>query len=108
MLTNTTHSGFLELAKYPLLEIGGHTRDHYDLGGNLRVKDIEEQIFSDRIQLQNWCGRKVKWFAYPLEAQKLFFNFPKNSGSAGYEAPLPSSLSESCLTRIYFLLGVMH
>ena len=105
-LQTLTHSGFLELAKYPLLEIGGHTRDHYDLGGNLRDKDIEEQIFSDRIQLQNWSGREVKWFAYPFGGTKnCSLISQKVVASAGYEAAFTIQSKRVLPSQNLFFVG---
>ena len=86
-LRTLTHSGFSELAKHPLIELGGHTWDHYDLGSNLSESDINKQIVSDRMQLQDWSGEEVKWFAYPFGAsQNCSLCSQEAVSSAGYEA----------------------
>ena len=105
-LQTLTHNGFVELAKYPLIEIGGHTRDHCDLGGNLSDKDFEEQIFLDRIQLQNWSGKKVKWFAYPFGATRnCSLISQKVVASAGYDAAFTIESKRVLPGQNLFLVG---
>jgi peptidoglycan/xylan/chitin deacetylase (PgdA/CDA1 family) len=51
-----------DLARHPLFEVGGHTRNHVDLG---RVPDRDE-VAEDRATLEDWVGAAVRWFAYPF------------------------------------------
>jgi len=55
-----------ELAAHPLVEIGGHTVTHPDLGAVSDPAVLESEIGVDRRRLEDWTGRPVRWFAYPF------------------------------------------
>jgi len=59
-----TASELLRLADSPLIEIGGHTRTHADLGGLSRAQAARE-IGGGRRDLIEMTGRDVRSFAYP-------------------------------------------
>lgn len=59
-----TSSELLRLAASPLIEIGGHTRTHADLGGLSRAQASGE-IGGGRRDLIEMTGRDVRSFAYP-------------------------------------------
>lgn len=47
------------------VDIGGHTRGHVDLGGNLRVQQLKDEIAGCKHQLEDVIDRKVRYFAFP-------------------------------------------
>jgi peptidoglycan/xylan/chitin deacetylase (PgdA/CDA1 family) len=59
-----TEAEFLQLAKSPLIEIGGHTRTHADIS-RLSVEQAANEIAGGRRDLIEMTGREVRSFAYP-------------------------------------------
>lgn len=63
------------LAAHPLFDIGSHTVHHIDLGAASADAELDAEIGGDRRRLEDWIGRRVRWFAYP-------FGQPENTSSA--------------------------
>lgn len=55
-----------ELAAEPLFEIGGHTRDHVDLGQAAAPEELRAQIADDKAALEQIGGRPLRFFAFPF------------------------------------------
>ena len=55
-----------ELAAHRLFEVGGHTRNHVDLGRVADRRIAREEIAGDRVRLEDWLATRVRWFAYPF------------------------------------------
>jgi peptidoglycan/xylan/chitin deacetylase (PgdA/CDA1 family)/2-polyprenyl-3-methyl-5-hydroxy-6-metoxy-1,4-benzoquinol methylase len=53
-----------QLARHPLITIGGHTMTHPLLASLPRERQLEE-IRGCRLRLNEWLGTPVRWFAYP-------------------------------------------
>ncbi|HJQ80512.1 MAG TPA: polysaccharide deacetylase family protein [Lacipirellulaceae bacterium] len=47
------------------VDIGGHTRGHVDLGGNLSVHQLKDEIVGCKHQLEEVINRNVRFFAFP-------------------------------------------
>lgn len=65
-LVPLTREQLLDLAAHPLFEIGSHTVHHVDLGRGRDGEMLEDEIERDRQQLEEWTGKRVRWFAYPF------------------------------------------
>jgi peptidoglycan/xylan/chitin deacetylase (PgdA/CDA1 family) len=76
-----------ELAQDPLVEIGGHTSNHLDLGSNIRGEIWHWEVEEDKKSLEAMTGKRVRYFSYPYGMEK---NIPNNAGDllikCGYEA----------------------
>lgn len=53
------------------VDLGAHTRTHVDLGRVTDPRAIEDEIVGSRSDLEDWIGRRVRYFAFP-------FGLPKN------------------------------
>ncbi len=62
-----TNDQLIELSKSPLVEIGGHTRNHIYLkdASNDVVKD---EVISGKMELEKMINRRIDTFAYPFGA----------------------------------------
>lgn len=53
-----------EASRNPLITIGGHTMNHFST-----VKSTDEELYNElnesKIILEQWTGKKIKYFAYP-------------------------------------------
>jgi peptidoglycan/xylan/chitin deacetylase (PgdA/CDA1 family) len=47
------------------VEIGGHTRSHVDLGGDLSVEQLVKEIAGGKQDLEKMIGQSVHYFAFP-------------------------------------------
>lgn len=71
-----------EIAQEPLIDIGGHTTHHIDLGRPIPREELYEEIVHDKEKIEQWIGKKIVWFAYPFgaprnissTAQKILFD----------------------------------
>lgn len=55
-----------DLASNPLFEIGGHTKNHVDLGKSYFHQELEKEIRDDKKDLENMVGKAINFFAYPF------------------------------------------
>ncbi len=53
-----------QLARHPLMTIGGHTKTHPKLS-KLSEHEAREEIIGGKKQLEDWLGQAVRHFAYP-------------------------------------------
>lgn len=99
LLTPLTLSGLRDIARQPGFEIGSHTHSHVDFSAISDQAIAENEIGRDVEQLEDWSGRRVRFFAYP------FGNWPQILSPArqcveraGFEAAfsiIPSFLNSS-------------
>lgn len=54
-----------DISNCRLFEIGGHTKNHVDLGSMNNIAKINDEIIGDQDKLSKWTGKPVRWFAYP-------------------------------------------
>jgi peptidoglycan/xylan/chitin deacetylase (PgdA/CDA1 family) len=54
-----------ELAKHPLIELGGHTDSHVCLAV-LSEGEAHSEVNQGRQSIEEWSGRRIKTFAYPF------------------------------------------
>ena len=62
----------IDISQCPLFEIGSHTKNHVNLGNILNEGIYEKEIEEDRLQLEDWTGAQVRWFAYPFGRMKNY------------------------------------
>ena len=48
------------------IEIGGHTRDHFDFSRTVDPSTLQDQIGDDRRRLQQMVGQEIRYFAFPF------------------------------------------
>jgi peptidoglycan/xylan/chitin deacetylase (PgdA/CDA1 family) len=67
------------------VEIGAHTRRHVDLGGDLAVDILFDEIARCKWELENAIGRHVRYFAFPYgQHENLSGNAFRVAFEAGY------------------------
>jgi peptidoglycan/xylan/chitin deacetylase (PgdA/CDA1 family) len=67
--------------------IGGHTRNHVDLGELREATVVERELVSDKQELEDITGRRVDYFAYPFgHCKNACMNIPAAVERAGYKA----------------------
>jgi len=82
-----TKNQLTDLAQHPLFEIGSHTVNHVDVGKVRDEKVLEEEVLGDRQRLEDWTGRRVRWFAYPFgRTQRLHPSLRRWLDRASFEA----------------------
>lgn len=47
------------------IDIGGHTRGHVDLGGNLSMQQLKDEIAGCKRELESLIKKQVRYFAFP-------------------------------------------
>lgn len=61
-----TKPQLIEIAHFPLCEIGSHSIHHIDLGLDISPEMLNVEIGEDRKKLEDWTGKPIRWFAYPF------------------------------------------
>ncbi|HBB65564.1 MAG TPA: hypothetical protein DCZ84_02955 [Candidatus Vogelbacteria bacterium] len=80
-------SELTSLADGPLFEIGGHTMHHTDLGEQLSLVELENEIVQDKKNLETILGKPMHFFAYPFGSIKnLHADSAAMIKNAGYKA----------------------
>ena len=70
ILPPLTKQQLIDISRSSLFEIGSHTRNHVNLGKDHSESVYVQEIEGDRLQLEDWIGAKVRWFAYPFGGMK--------------------------------------
>jgi peptidoglycan/xylan/chitin deacetylase (PgdA/CDA1 family) len=84
-LAPNTPSDIQELAAAGV-EIGGHTRGHVDLGGNLSVQQLNDEIVGCKHELEDIIDQEVRFFAFPYgQHANLSVAAFKVAREAGYD-----------------------
>lgn len=58
------------LSKDPLFEIGGHTKNHVNLGAKLGAETLLSEIKDDKSALEKIIGKSIDFMAYPFGSVK--------------------------------------
>jgi peptidoglycan/xylan/chitin deacetylase (PgdA/CDA1 family) len=64
--TFLTSEELRKISETPLFEIGGHTRNHVDLGKVWEKEILEKEIKQDKEKLESTIGKKINFFAFPF------------------------------------------
>jgi peptidoglycan/xylan/chitin deacetylase (PgdA/CDA1 family) len=76
-----------DLAACDLFEIGSHTVSHLNFAADSTPGALSTEIDGDRMQLEDWTGEAVRWFAYPWGGlRQLVPNAVEHVRHAGFEA----------------------
>jgi peptidoglycan/xylan/chitin deacetylase (PgdA/CDA1 family) len=88
-----------DLAASELFEIGSHTVSHMDFSVDSRPATLSAEVDGDRMQLEDWTGQPVRWFAYPWGGERqLVPAAVEHLRRSGFEAAftaLPGSLDQA-------------
>lgn len=77
----------LLLSKDPLFEIGGHTKNHVDLGLEYTQETLRSEIKDDKTALEKITGKPVDFMAYPFGSVKNVCDASARAiREAGYKA----------------------
>lgn len=77
----------LSLSKDPLFEIGGHTKNHINLGMKLSEEMVIREIKDDKNAIEKIIGKPINFFAYPFGGIKdICKDSARYLRDAGYKA----------------------
>ena len=63
-LRSMTHDELVEVSGSPLITIGAHSHCHNILT-QLSVEDMKDSVRTSKKLLEEWTGRRVRYFSYP-------------------------------------------
>lgn len=96
-LAPLTLSALQDIARQPGFEIGSHTYSHVDFSAISDPAIAETEIGRDVEQLEDWSGRRVRFFAYPFgDWPQILSPVRQCVENAGFEAAfsiIPSFLN---------------
>lgn len=112
-VTAISEAQLTELSLSSLFEVGGHTRNHKNLGDDAALSVMRREVFSDRLRLEDVIGKRVRFFAYPYgRAPNISALASRVVSESGYEAAfsiIPGNISNSsnrlCVPRDSLPLG---
>lgn len=70
-------------------EIGGHTRNHVDIGSLTQRENVEEEIVGGVRQLEEWGVGPIRYFSFP-------FGLPENTSQLAVDILLEAGLAGFC------------